>query len=82
MSVENYRFNVGDLECIVVRDGTIAYPYPAKNVFINYFVNAPRERLRQVLGEHNLDPEQWEQYVSPYSALLIETGRRRVLVDT
>ena len=82
MSAENYRFNVGSFEFIVVRDGTFAYPYPAKNVFINYFVNAPRDRLRQVLGEHNLDPEQWEQYVSPYSALLISTGQRRVLVDT
>jgi len=82
MSAENYRFNVGSFQCIVVRDGTFAYPYPAKDVFINYFVNAPRDRLRQVLGEHNLDPEQWEQYVSPYFSLLINTGQRRVLVDT
>ncbi|MCW3991909.1 MAG: MBL fold metallo-hydrolase [Candidatus Bathyarchaeota archaeon] len=35
-----------------------------------------------MLGEHNLDPEQWDQYVSPYSALLINTGQRGVLVDT
>ena len=82
MSAESYRLNVGDFECTIVKDGTIAYPYPAKDVFINFFVNAPEEGLKRVLGEHNLDPERWEQYVSPYSALLINTGQRRVLVDT
>jgi len=74
MNTEIYRFKVGNFECIVVRDGTHAYPYvPA------WFVNAPKERLEQVLREHNLDPE---QYVSPYPSLMINTGQHRALVDT
>jgi len=63
---------------MVVSDGTFAYPHPAKI----FFVNAPKERLEQVLREHNLDPERREQYVSPYPSLVINTGQRRVLVDT
>ena len=78
MSAESYRFKVGAFECMVVSDGTFAYPHPAKI----FFVNAPRERLEQVLKKHNLDPERWEQYVSPYPSLVINTGQRRVLVDT
>jgi glyoxylase-like metal-dependent hydrolase (beta-lactamase superfamily II) len=74
MNTEIYRFKVGTFKCIVVIDGTHAYPYaPA------WFINAPKERLEQVLREHNLDPE---QYVSPYPSLVINTGQHRVLVDT
>ena len=74
MNTEIYRFKVGTFECRAVSDGTHAYPYvPA------WFVNAPNERLKQVLREHNLDPE---QYVSPYSCLVINAGQHRVLVDT
>jgi len=82
MNAERYRFNVGNFECIVVSDGTFAYPYPAKDVFINFFVNAPKERLKRVLAEHNLDADLWEHYVSPYPTLMINTGQHRVLVDT
>jgi glyoxylase-like metal-dependent hydrolase (beta-lactamase superfamily II) len=78
MSNESYRFKLGTFECIVVNDGTFAYPHPVQI----FFVNAPKERLEQVLREHNLDPEQWEQYVSPYPGLVINTGQHRVLVDT
>ena len=78
MSTESYRFEVGAFECIVVSDGTFAYPHPAQV----FFCNAPKERLDQVLREHNLDPEQWEEYVSPYPSLVIDTGQHRVLVDT
>jgi len=47
-----------------------------------FFVNAPKDRLEQVLRGYNLDPEQWKQYVSPYPSLVIYTGQHRVLVDT
>jgi glyoxylase-like metal-dependent hydrolase (beta-lactamase superfamily II) len=63
---------------MVVNDGTFAYPHPAQI----FFANAPKERLEQVLREHNLDSKQWEQYVSPYLSLVIYTGQHRVLVDT
>jgi glyoxylase-like metal-dependent hydrolase (beta-lactamase superfamily II) len=78
VSKETHRFKVGTFECIVVRDGSFAYPHPAQMLF----VNASRERLEQVLGEHGLDPRQWEEYVSPYPSLMVNTGRHRVLVDT
>ena len=78
MSTERYRFKLGTFECIVVSDGTFAYPHPAKI----FFANAPKERLERVLSEHNIDPEQWEQHVTPYLCLVINTGEHRVLVDT
>jgi len=80
--MESFPFRVGTFECIVVSDGTYAYPYPAQNVFINFFVNAPKERLEQALRKHDLDPERWEEYNSPYLCLVINTGQHRVLVDT
>lgn len=82
MSTESYRFKVGSFECIVVSDGTFAYPRPAQNVFINFFVDAPKERLGRALRKHNLDPERWEAYVSPYLCLVVNTRQNRVLVDT
>ena len=78
MNTENYRFKVGTFECIVVSDGTFAYPHPAQI----FFANAPKERLEQVLSEHNIALEQWEEYISPYTGLVINTGQHRVLVDT
>jgi len=82
MSSEGFRFRIGAFQCMVVRDGALAYPYPAKNVCINFFVNAAEENLREVLREHNLDLDRWEEYVSPYVSLLINADRRKVLVDT
>lgn len=43
MNTESYRFNLGSFECIVVSDGTFAYPNPARL----FFTNAPAERLSQ-----------------------------------
>ncbi len=82
MSAQHFRFRLGDFDCLVVNDGTYTYPSPAQNVFINFFVNAPPAHLRQVLRRHNLDPETWTEYVSPYPCLVIDTGRHHVLVDT
>lgn len=82
MSSERHRFKVGDYECVVVSDGTFSYPQPAGDVFINFFVNAPRGPLKRALGGHGIDPERWESLVSPYLCLVIDTGRGLVLVDT
>jgi glyoxylase-like metal-dependent hydrolase (beta-lactamase superfamily II) len=82
MSSERYRFDVGSFECIAVSDGTFAYPHPSKNVFINFFVNAQEDRLGRVLRDHGLVPEQWEEYVSPYTCMVIIKGNDHVLVDT
>jgi glyoxylase-like metal-dependent hydrolase (beta-lactamase superfamily II) len=74
----SYRFPVGTFECIVVSDGFFTYPHPTQT----FFVNAPQEDLALVLREHNLDPEQWQEYVSPYPSLFVNTGQQQVLVDT
>jgi glyoxylase-like metal-dependent hydrolase (beta-lactamase superfamily II) len=78
MKSENYRFKLGTFECIVVSDGTFAYPHPAQI----FFANAPKEVLEQTLREHGIILEEWEEYVSPYTSLVINTGQYRVLVDT
>jgi glyoxylase-like metal-dependent hydrolase (beta-lactamase superfamily II) len=46
------------------------------------FANAPRELLGQTLGKHSLQLEQWQEWVSPYICLVIDTAEHRVLVDT
>jgi len=75
---ENFHFQIGTFDCIVVSDGEVTYSDPA-HIF---FVNAPKKRLKHVLREHNLDIERWRQYVSTYSSLLINTGQHKVMVDT
>jgi glyoxylase-like metal-dependent hydrolase (beta-lactamase superfamily II) len=83
MSKETFQFETGDLKCIAVSDGTLTYvpptfPPPATLLF----ANAPRESLEAVLLEHNLQPEQWVEWTSPYICLVVDTGDQLVLVDT
>ncbi len=73
MSSESFPFKIGDFECIAVSDGTYTYP---THIF---FVNAPKERLEQVLREHNI---QSGEITTPWTCLLINTKQHRVLVDT
>jgi len=79
MNTEIYRFEVGTFECIAVSDGTFAYPGDPVTWL---FANAPKGHLEQVLRKHKLQPEQWVQWVSTYTCLVINTGRHQVLVDT
>jgi glyoxylase-like metal-dependent hydrolase (beta-lactamase superfamily II) len=74
----SYRFQVGVFECIAVSDGVFAYADPASLLF----ANAPRQRLAQVLRDHDLQLGGWHEWISPYTCLIIYTGRHRVLVDT
>ena len=83
MNSEIHRFKVGSFECIAVSDGTHTYAppiFPIPGTFL--FANAQREHLEQVLHEHNLDLEQWTEWISPYICLVVDTGKHRVLVDT
>jgi len=83
MSPDRYRFIVGNFECIAVSDGTHTYApptFPPPATFL--FANAPRESLEQALREHDIQPEQWVEWVSPYICLVVNTGRHLVLVDT
>jgi glyoxylase-like metal-dependent hydrolase (beta-lactamase superfamily II) len=83
MDTEVYRFKVGDFECMAVSDGSLTYappmfPPPATILFSN----VPTEVLARVLGEHDLQPEQWTEWISPYTCLLVKTADHLVLVDT
>ena len=81
MNTEIYRFKVGTFECITVSDGTLTYTppmFPPPATFL--FTNAPKELLDQVLREHNLQPEQWVEWISPYICVVIDTGKHQVLV--
>ena len=68
---------------MAVSDGTHIYTpptFPPPATFL--FANAPREHLEQALREHNLKPEQWVEWISPYICVVVNTGEHRVLVDT
>ncbi len=83
LNVDSFHFKIGDFECVAISDGTYSYappkfPPPAKFLFIN----APKERVEQVLRQHNLQPEQWKEWKSPYICMIINTGKHLVLVDT
>lgn len=73
MSNETFPFKIGDFECMVVRDGAFAFQDHY------FFVNAPKERMEQVLREHNIPPG---EITVPWTSLFINTGQHRVLVDT
>ena len=83
MDTEVCRFKVGDFECMAVSDGRLRtappmFPPPATILFSN----APTEVLARVLGEHDLQPEQWTEWISPYTCLLINAAGHLILVDT
>jgi glyoxylase-like metal-dependent hydrolase (beta-lactamase superfamily II) len=83
MMVGTYRFNVGAFKCLAVSDGTLNYrppTFPPPSIFL--FANAPKEELEETLRDHNIQPESWEEWVSPYICLMVNTGEHRVLVDT
>ena len=68
---------------MAVSDGTHTYvspPFPPPATLL--FGNAPEDQLELVLRDHNLQPEQWTQWKSPYICMLVNTGDHRVLVDT
>ena len=73
MTNEIYRFKIGTFECIAFNDGTFTYPDHS------FFVNAPKERLAQVLRQHNI---QAGEIIAPWTCLWINTGKHQVLVDT
>jgi glyoxylase-like metal-dependent hydrolase (beta-lactamase superfamily II) len=80
---ENYHFNIGSFRCVAVSDGTMTYAppmFPPPPVFL--FVNADREKLTQVLVKHGINIAEWKEWVSPYTCLLIDTGKYMILVDT
>jgi len=73
MPAGSHRFQVGTLCCTVLSDGYAAYPTPW------FFPDADRVDLARALHKRGLPQE---QILSPYTCLLVETGRHVVLADT
>jgi glyoxylase-like metal-dependent hydrolase (beta-lactamase superfamily II) len=69
----SHRFQVGSIGCTVLSDGY--YSYPASW----FFPNADPAELSRAMENHHLPQD---SVLSPYTCLLIETGRHIVLVDT
>jgi len=83
MNNHSFAFKVGKLDCMAVSDGIHVYtppifPPPATLLF----ANAPKEGLEQALRKHNIHPEQWVAWVSPFVCVVINTAEHQVLVDT
>ena len=69
---ETYRFKVGNFSCLAVSDGSYDYPPAA------LFANAAAETVTQELNRIGVTAP---LVTTPYTFLLVETGRQRVLVD-
>lgn len=73
MKNNSFLFKIGNFKCIAVSDGTFTYSD------VSFYQNAPKEHLQKVFREHDL---QSGQITTPYTCLFIDTGKRRILVDT
>jgi glyoxylase-like metal-dependent hydrolase (beta-lactamase superfamily II) len=72
MSIESYRFMLGDFECVSLSDGSVDY------LLQNFFANVPKAQVEEVLLQRGLPID----YVTtPYTYLYVDTGEHRVLVD-
>ncbi|HEY96823.1 MAG TPA: MBL fold metallo-hydrolase [Dehalococcoidia bacterium] len=83
MSNETYRFNVGKFECIAISDGTMTYAppnFPPPASFL--FSNAPKTAIQKILPKYGIKPEQWNDWTSQYTCLVIKTEKNKVLIDT
>src|SRR3954453_2900633 len=69
----SYAFQVGSLCCTVLSDGYYSYPTPW------FFPDADPGRLAEGLDRRG-SPH--HSILSPYTCLLIESGRRVALIDT
>lgn len=70
--VESHRFSIGLINCIVLRDNL--FTYQAKD----FFTNVPSHEIEKGLKRY----QQTANISSPFVALLLEIGNRKVLVDT
>jgi glyoxylase-like metal-dependent hydrolase (beta-lactamase superfamily II) len=73
MPAGSYRFQAGSVTCTVLTDGYCSYPTPW------FFPNADPHRLAHGLEERR---QPLESILSPYTCMLIQTGRYVILVDT
>src|SRR5579872_3010518 len=73
MPAGSYRFQIGSISCTVLTDGYASYPTEW------FFPDAGAEQLGPAMRRYGFPQE---RVLSPYSCLLIETGRRVILADT
>lgn len=73
MPAGSHRFQVGTLWCTVLSDGYVAHPASC------CFPNADRVELAEALANRGAA---YDQIISPYTCLLVETGREVLLADT
>jgi glyoxylase-like metal-dependent hydrolase (beta-lactamase superfamily II) len=66
-------FQVGEIRCTLLNDGL--YDYPSNLIFSNVPVE---ERDKELQARH----EPTGHVTSPFSCLLVDTGRNKVLIDT
>ncbi len=69
-----YRYKVGDVLVTAISDGVRTFPMPA-----GFVRNAPKDEVNRALEAAYLPPD---QVSIPFTVLLLESGGRRVLVDT
>jgi glyoxylase-like metal-dependent hydrolase (beta-lactamase superfamily II) len=69
----SHRFQVGTFECLAINDGMFPYSAPL------FFPAAPDGPLAAALERHGIQPE---PIPSPWPCLTVNTGERRVLIDT
>jgi glyoxylase-like metal-dependent hydrolase (beta-lactamase superfamily II) len=73
MNPEVYRFNVGKVECIAIKDGG------GPRVARQFLPDAPPEELERIIRQQGLDPEAIEFSIN---ILTVKTGEHTVLFDT
>jgi glyoxylase-like metal-dependent hydrolase (beta-lactamase superfamily II) len=73
MKSETFRFQVGSYSFIAIRDNAPVYPIGM------FLTNLAKDRYEPELIKRGHDTQQIEL---PYTCLLIDTGREKVLVDT
>ncbi|QJT09290.1 MBL fold metallo-hydrolase [Oceanidesulfovibrio marinus] len=73
-----FQFTVGNLQCTLITDGKHAYADPKALLF----PDAPEAELASELAMHGISADNWPCWVSDYTCLLIDTGKRKILLDT
>lgn len=73
MATNRKPFSVGEIQCTAISDGSFSYPADW------FFSNVPKEQLEGSLRDHDLP---LNQVVSPYTCLLVNAGKEKILIDT
>lgn len=73
MDTEIFKCKIGEFECSIFKD--LMFKYQAKD----YFINANKTELDNVLRNYNIDPK---NIPSPYIAMLLEKGPQKILIDS